>query len=467
MGNGSSKKTLLRETLCDHEKPINCMAVSEDGSIVVTGSDDKTARLWTAGSQETECLGVLKGHTQYVTCIALTDEYVLTGSADCTIRKWDPTSCDCVAVYEGHEARIIRILCTGEYIFSASNDQTAKTWVFDVPEYDEEDSETVSCIKTFEGHSLGISAMIFIPGEGNDIVQDEDERYIDAGDILITGSTDSTARSWSFATGKTIKIFRGHKSAISCMSSDPEGTVLYTGSMDHSIRCWNIHKGECMKVLEGHAGPVLTLHVVNKLIYSGSSDNTAKCWVRNFDFCGNTYKGHLHTVTHVKYHEGYLFTASGDACARAFDAKSGTLKAVFRAHTSAVTCLCLLDNFLYTGSSDGTLRVWDASRSTLESEELQFELEEENDDEVQPNPELDKFEKKLERYEDDKDDVDLSSNHLKPPSTPGQERPSRLLAPSPTPSGRSRLSPSPSRLHLGRGPGNNNDVPYFPEELDL
>ena len=63
MGAGSSsanKKGQLLETMGDHEESVNCMAVSEDGSMLVTGSEDATARLWSSKTEETECIGVLK-----------------------------------------------------------------------------------------------------------------------------------------------------------------------------------------------------------------------------------------------------------------------------------------------------------------------------------------------------------------------------------------------------------------------
>ena len=40
MGNGSSagnKNGVLKETMGDHEESINCMALSEDSSMLVTG----------------------------------------------------------------------------------------------------------------------------------------------------------------------------------------------------------------------------------------------------------------------------------------------------------------------------------------------------------------------------------------------------------------------------------------------
>jgi WD40 repeat protein len=62
MGGGASKDKAgaLKETLADHDESINCMALSEDGSMLVTGSEDTTARMWSTRTDETECIGVLK-----------------------------------------------------------------------------------------------------------------------------------------------------------------------------------------------------------------------------------------------------------------------------------------------------------------------------------------------------------------------------------------------------------------------
>ena len=75
MGAGGStggKKGELLETMADHEESINCMCLSEDGSMLVTGSEDATARMWATKTDETESIGVLK----YVT--ACTEDFCLT-----------------------------------------------------------------------------------------------------------------------------------------------------------------------------------------------------------------------------------------------------------------------------------------------------------------------------------------------------------------------------------------------------
>ena len=54
------------ETLEGHEAGINCMALNVDESILVTGSEDCTARVWMIAEDDDEedfedkCLGVLE-----------------------------------------------------------------------------------------------------------------------------------------------------------------------------------------------------------------------------------------------------------------------------------------------------------------------------------------------------------------------------------------------------------------------
>lgn len=55
------------ETLDGHSDGINCMALNVDESILITGSEDKSARVWMIGEEDEEeemfedkCLGVLE-----------------------------------------------------------------------------------------------------------------------------------------------------------------------------------------------------------------------------------------------------------------------------------------------------------------------------------------------------------------------------------------------------------------------
>ncbi len=63
------------------------MAYSRDGKRLITGSLDKTARVWDASTGD--LLLTLGGHRLEVTSVALSGNRAVTGEADGTVRVWD------------------------------------------------------------------------------------------------------------------------------------------------------------------------------------------------------------------------------------------------------------------------------------------------------------------------------------------------------------------------------------------
>ena len=64
------------------------------------------------------------------------------------------------------------------------------------------------CHFFFQGHTRGVYPLIFIPAEDSGTL-DEEGLNIHPGDLLITGSSDATARAWSFDTGGCLKVRHG------------------------------------------------------------------------------------------------------------------------------------------------------------------------------------------------------------------------------------------------------------------
>ena len=222
-------------------------------SVMATGSDDCKARIWSTITDRCECVGVFTGHEEYIKAIAFQGGFLITGSTDSTIRKWDMFTSDCVHVFRGHGAIVNELICTKNFIFSSSADHTARCWDFDNGE----------SLRVFKGHTMSVTSLIFLSMKDLQPTDNDDEAIDQDGnkEFLITGAFDTTARLWSFETGKTLHIFKGHSDAITCMTTDPSRRTLITGSIDSSIRCWNILTGHPLKVLVGHSRAVTCLTV--------------------------------------------------------------------------------------------------------------------------------------------------------------------------------------------------------------
>ncbi|XP_054415969.1 WD repeat-containing protein 86 isoform X2 [Pongo abelii] len=375
MGGGGSALRVC----ADHRGGINWLSLSPDGQRLLTGSEDGTARLWSTA--DGQCCALLQGHESYVTFCQLEDEAAFTCSADCTIRRWDVLTGQCLQVYRGHtsivnrlktlhpqklfnpgqDERVVlpyllprplptapgellwgcwrdpsgasklgpccRILVANNQLFSSSYDRTARVWSVDKGQMSQEFRGHRNCMLT-----LAYSAPWDLPS--TPCVEEAA-----AGGLLVTGSTDGTAKVWQVASGCCHQTLRGHTGAVLCLVLDTPSHTAFTGSTDATIRAWDILSGEQLRVFREHQGSVICLELVNRLVYSGSADRTVKCWLADTGECVRTFTAHRRNVSALKYHAGTLFTGSGDACARAFDAQSGELRRVFRGHTFIINCI--------------------------------------------------------------------------------------------------------------------------------
>jgi WD40 repeat protein len=122
--------------LSGHEASVRDIEFDATGQIVVSTSEDRTARLWDAATGET--LQILAGHTDLVwdaTFIpegapaALEEIYLATGSADSTIKLWRQDG-TLHTTLDRHTAKVLRLAVSpdGQYLFSASNDNTIIRW---------------------------------------------------------------------------------------------------------------------------------------------------------------------------------------------------------------------------------------------------------------------------------------------------------------------------------------------------
>ncbi|XP_010382342.1 WD repeat-containing protein 86 isoform X1 [Rhinopithecus roxellana] len=341
MGGGGS----ALKVCADHRGGINWLSLSPDGQRLLTGSEDGTARLWSTA--DGQCCALLQGHESYVTFCQLEDEAAFTCSADCTIRRWDVLTGQCLQVYRGHTSIVNRILVANNQLFSSSYDRTARVWSLDKGQMSRE----------FRGHRNCVLPLAYSGPWDLPSAPCVEEAV--AGGLLVTGSTDGTAKVWQVASGCCHQTLRGHTGAVLCLVLDTPGHTAFTGSTDATIRAWDILSGEQLRVFREHQGSIICLELVNRLMYSGSADRTVKCWLADTGECVRTFTAHRRNVSALKYHAGTLFTGSGDACARAFDAQSGELRRVFRGHTFIINCIQVHGQVLYTASHDGALRLWD------------------------------------------------------------------------------------------------------------
>ncbi|KAF3426745.1 hypothetical protein E2986_00910 [Frieseomelitta varia] len=162
-------------TTLAHQKDINSVTISPNDKLIATGSQDKTAKLW---SDDLQLLGVFRGHRRGVWCVRFSpvDQVLLTTSADCTLKIWSLTELQCLKTFEGHESSVLKaeFLSRGMQIISASGDGLLKLW----------NIKTSECICTLEQHESRVWALAVSRNEKN----------------IISGGSDSLLVIWKDVT---------------------------------------------------------------------------------------------------------------------------------------------------------------------------------------------------------------------------------------------------------------------------
>jgi serine/threonine protein kinase len=96
-------------TLYGHTHWVESVAFSPDGTRIVTGSGDNTAKVWDARTGTTQL--ELKGHTSAVSSVAFSPDAtrIVTGSFDNTAKVWDARNGTPLLELKGHTGQVLSV----------------------------------------------------------------------------------------------------------------------------------------------------------------------------------------------------------------------------------------------------------------------------------------------------------------------------------------------------------------------
>ena len=96
------------------------------------------------------------------------------------------------------------------------------------------------------------------------------------GVVVATASDDGTARLWAHGSA-TCKHVLQHAAEVNAVSL--AGEVVATGCYDNLVRLFGVDNGRLMRMLRGHGCEVLSVHATDGVIVSGARDHTVRVWL--------------------------------------------------------------------------------------------------------------------------------------------------------------------------------------------
>ena len=224
----------LYKILRAHILPLTNCAFNKAGDKFITGSYDRTCKVWATSSGDE--LLTLEGHKNVVYAIAFNNPFgdkIVTGSFDKTAKLWNAETGQLYYTFVGHATEIVCLAFNpqGTIVATGSMDNTAKLW----------DVEGGRELHTLLGHTAEIVSLNFNT----------------SGLLIITGSFDHTVKVWEVSTGRCIHTLSGHHGEISSTQFNFHGDMCISGSIDRTCKLWDVGSGRCVQTLRGHNDEIL------------------------------------------------------------------------------------------------------------------------------------------------------------------------------------------------------------------
>jgi WD40 repeat protein len=204
---------------------------------------------------------------------------ILSCSNDLSVKKWNLKNETCEnTIYLSHLGFVKVLLMTFcDELITGSLDRNNNLKVWDL---------NGAYIRTLVGHTDGVLSLIMLPN-GN----------------LMSGSRDSTIKTWDYHKGVVLKSIKIESYWIHCFIKSPITGEIISSSFDNhgKVKLWNSKSGRLINELIGHSNYTCCLIIIPSggftgYFVTGSFDKTIKLWTR-LGKCIKTLRGHTDWVS--------------------------------------------------------------------------------------------------------------------------------------------------------------------------
>ncbi|MGD9229948.1 MAG: caspase family protein [Desulfobacterales bacterium] len=322
-----------------HSKDVTSVAFSPDGTMVVSGSQDNTVKVWdvTSGRE----IVTLKGHKNMVWSVDFSPDgnFVISGSRDGFLILWDILSGKKIRTMGGNKGQILTVKFhkSGKYALSGSNAAELKLW----------DLKSGRAVRIFKGHTKHIKSLDFSP----------DGKYI------VSGGSDKSVRVWNIRSGKSVRTFSRHTNEVKFVRFINGGKHIVSEGYD-SLRIWDRSTGREIKVFkrEPLSASCLALSPDGKKILDNNLNFVNLANGRTIKKMKESY---LVINSAAFSPDGARVIAGSDKQLVLLDMGTGNRIRTFKGHADIINTIAsnpASARFMLSGSQSGKLSLWDIER---------------------------------------------------------------------------------------------------------
>ncbi|MCE2413819.1 WD40 repeat domain-containing protein [Candidatus Poribacteria bacterium] len=227
-----------------HGDTIESISLSPRNTTLVTASmDEYSAVIDLTRLQDTD-FSVDKWLTQHVGRVLCTlyhpeGNYFVTGSEDKTIKVWNPNSLSVLVNLDANDGAVYSLAYSAEegVIVSGSADNTVRTWRVTQTENGDQSAVgqmTGALVREYNGHQ----GAVYSVDSGLVSLRSANDRTT----MIASGSADTSVIIWSLRSGNRYETFDASTDAIYAVQFSPNGEFVAAGGRDGKVRLYKLRK---------------------------------------------------------------------------------------------------------------------------------------------------------------------------------------------------------------------------------
>ncbi|MDE0015696.1 MAG: WD40 repeat domain-containing protein [Candidatus Poribacteria bacterium] len=234
-----------------HGDIIESIALSPNNATLLTASmDEYSAVIDVTRLEDTEdpIDTQAKWLTQHVGRVLCTlyhpqGTYFVTGSEDKTIKVWNPNTFNVMVNFDANDDAVYSLAYSvnESVIVSGSADNTVRTWRV-TPAGDGEEvavgrdslEMTGDLVREYDGHQgavYSVDAALVLPRRANNQTA-----------MIASGSADTSVIIWNLRSGNRYSTFDESTDAVYAVKFSPNGEFVAAGGRDGKVRLWNLRR---------------------------------------------------------------------------------------------------------------------------------------------------------------------------------------------------------------------------------